>query len=781
MLKKSIKIKKILVIFLSYLLATQSLLADGGDSFSKKTPTSSGEVTERVAEKDISLYLSTNAKIYFAQYLLSDKKNWGIAYEILRDVVRNDDSLSEVVIEKIDQAATIINRYQFKKFVNNVMAIQYQQRPYVKAFMLLSEALMDSRIDINVPNDSEILFVENLIKNYFYPGHPERIKIIYPSVEDYAFTDWSLTDENIKKSRTAPSNERDGIINQLTEVAAGSNAPGMSNGTPGFPQIPGGIPQMPINRKDGQKIPMSSGAILFPPDNDIPRIPMRAYVTLKPNVNEGPEMLDIDDIKNIELLVDGGIEMVENIAELQQNYKKLKNRVSNEYLNEAMLMQIIADPGSVMLDPQLQAFAKKVKIEVNMGKVDAPSTQEVDDLQNLLEEKIVEIDENSNNYVINLSKLYGLSRNGTFSNLELKYKLEKGSGARATLFLVSSVAGEDLLFLRLLANASVTAGPIFNKVSTASSLSSSWFNKNLIDKLIRSGAKMKIASDQGGRILRPGYSTISGVVTAPQATQKLSTIGKLYVGFTERLESIKSPIEKISNSEIAKKMATKLDTITHGKLKQMIENGTMLYLLVGLNVVAEATVGTMEYVSAKTVQDKREIRDETLANIGGNLLLAAPYVGVAVGLIDLSHLIFGLPVEGADLFWLTRSLAQRAALIGSGYNPTTLQLQEYEVALRVPRSNIALDKFTKNITSIEQGVTNLQAMSNEMQNISGSYLTLLYKGHRNLSRRVVDRSMYDFGAQIEFYMEKFEDNTTTFTKNESIISAQTIGLFKEVQ
>src|SRR3989339_163211 len=335
-------IKKSFVLFLSFLLITQSLLAAPNNHAEDVTG-----VLSEVAAEDISLYLSTNAKIYFAQYLLMDKKNWKVAYEILRDVIRNDQSLSDVVVNKIDKAADIIREYQFKKVVNSVMAIQYKQRPYVRASMLLSEALMDSRIDINVPNDTEIIFVEKLLKNYFSPGHPERVNIIYPSVEEYAFAQWALTDENLKKARIAPSNEKDGVINQLLESSKDRAITPVIPG-PQMPQTPGGIPQIPVARKDGQKVQLQTGEEITIPGNTIPQFP-RLFVELKPEVlaaqslaNDSTRMIGPEDIKALGMIVDSGIEVAENVAQLQQNYEKLRERVSNEYLNEAMLMQIIA-------------------------------------------------------------------------------------------------------------------------------------------------------------------------------------------------------------------------------------------------------------------------------------------------------------------------------------------------------------------------------------------------------------------------------------------------------
>ncbi|HLE10704.1 MAG: hypothetical protein A2504_02495 [Bdellovibrionales bacterium RIFOXYD12_FULL_39_22] len=778
-------IKKSFVLFLSFLLITQSLLAAPNNHAEDVTG-----VLSEVAAEDISLYLSTNAKIYFAQYLLMDKKNWKVAYEILRDVIRNDQSLSDVVVNKIDKAADIIREYQFKKVVNSVMAIQYKQRPYVRASMLLSEALMDSRIDINVPNDTEIIFVEKLLKNYFSPGHPERVNIIYPSVEEYAFAQWALTDENLKKARIAPSNEKDGVINQLLESSKDRAITPVIPG-PQMPQTPGGIPQIPVARKDGQKVQLQTGEEITIPGNTIPQFP-RLFVELKPEVlaaqslaNDSTRMIGPEDIKALGMIVDSGIEVAENVAQLQQNYEKLRERVSNEYLNEAMLMQIIADPGAVVLDPQLQAFAKKVRIEINLGKVESPSAIEVANVQQVLEENIVEVGQGGSSYSINLSKLYGITRHGTYSNLELKYATEKGNLSQSTLMLISSLAGEDLLFLRLLANSTVTAGPILNTLSATSKLSSSWLNKNVIDKLIQSGIRMKMAAGEGGAIIMPRSPIVPIVPNMPPATtiagQKLSMLGRLYIAFTERLNGIKSPVEKIVNAEFTKAAVDRFNEITHGKIVEMIKNGTMFYLLIGLNVFAEATVGALEYANAKTTQDKRDVRDETLARMGGSLLYAVPGVGVITGFVDLSHLFFRLPVEGTDLFFLARSLGQRAALLGSEFNPTSLQLREYELSLNLPREANALDRYTKNINDIGKAQTQLAALSNEVQNIVQSYLSLLYKGHRHLSRRIVDHSMYDFGEQIENYIEQFEDNLKTFAKDEKIISSQMLTLLPAVQ
>lgn len=167
-------------------------------------------IPENPSMKDTFMYPSVNTQLYEAQRLLSgnDKTKGDIAYELLRDILKNDRSINEISRKKVQEAADIIESIHFwkpiKKFFNT---FRYKERPYIKAQFLLSEAIMDSRLALNESSDSEILFVENLLKNYFFPGHPEKVKINFPSPAEFAFKMWALTEENLVNARIGKPDE----------------------------------------------------------------------------------------------------------------------------------------------------------------------------------------------------------------------------------------------------------------------------------------------------------------------------------------------------------------------------------------------------------------------------------------------------------------------------------------------------------------------------------------------------------------------------------------------
>ena len=114
-----------------------------------------------------SLFPSANSKIYVAQGLLHDDKSWDVAYEILRDIIKNDKTINKVSKKKVKKAARLIRDHNIEKPIFSIFNYaQYKSRPYVEAQMYLAEALMDSRLFLNQSYDTEVQFVEKLLKNF---------------------------------------------------------------------------------------------------------------------------------------------------------------------------------------------------------------------------------------------------------------------------------------------------------------------------------------------------------------------------------------------------------------------------------------------------------------------------------------------------------------------------------------------------------------------------------------------------------------------------------------
>lgn len=116
-----------------------------------------------------------------------------------------------------------------------------------------------------------------------------------------------------------------------------------------------------------------------------------------------------------------------------------------------MLLQALVEPGSAIIDPQMQAFLKGVRIEYQVAQVDMPTIKELYALNDAAGEKIVKREGNS--LTIDLTKLYGLNRNDTFSALKIRLDQVQDQTDRAIMYVISSVSGEDLMFNKILQQA----------------------------------------------------------------------------------------------------------------------------------------------------------------------------------------------------------------------------------------------------------------------------------------------------------------------------------------
>ena len=113
---------------------------------------------------ETKLYSTANSQLYQAQQLLNVRDGGDKAYELLRDLLKNDDSINEVSRKKIQMAANSIENYRDGNFLTRLLNTKrFKERPYLKARHLLAEAIMDSRVALNESSDSEILFVEKLL------------------------------------------------------------------------------------------------------------------------------------------------------------------------------------------------------------------------------------------------------------------------------------------------------------------------------------------------------------------------------------------------------------------------------------------------------------------------------------------------------------------------------------------------------------------------------------------------------------------------------------------
>ena len=118
---------------------------------------------EELIVDQAKLYPTAIARIYRARVLLENHENWGEAHELLRSVIRYGDHLPDVAVRKLQQSFDTISWYLPKSVFRDLTNRRHLVRPFLETQYLLNEALMDLRIALNTSNDSEILYIEDLL------------------------------------------------------------------------------------------------------------------------------------------------------------------------------------------------------------------------------------------------------------------------------------------------------------------------------------------------------------------------------------------------------------------------------------------------------------------------------------------------------------------------------------------------------------------------------------------------------------------------------------------
>jgi hypothetical protein len=161
-----------------------------------------GHADDRVTLESAKLYQTPAAKIYRARVLLEDARFWREAYELLREVVKNDsEQLNPTSLSKVKRAILMIRGYLPAETARSILQIRRLFRPFVQAQYLLNEALMDARIEINAASDSETTLINALLKSYFFPGFESYGEVIYPEPNTYSFDIYAATPQNYPPGR----------------------------------------------------------------------------------------------------------------------------------------------------------------------------------------------------------------------------------------------------------------------------------------------------------------------------------------------------------------------------------------------------------------------------------------------------------------------------------------------------------------------------------------------------------------------------------------------------
>lgn len=688
------------------------------------------------------LFKTANSQLYQAQQLLDGRDDGDRAYELLRDLLKNDDTINEVSRRKIQKAADSIESFRnkgiFTRLFNNK---RFEERPFLKARHLLAEAIMDSRVALNESSDSEVIFVEKLLSNFFFPGHGDKVVIHYPSASEFAFKTWAYTRENMFNAKVGESTED--LEDSAQDSMNSGNSSFGSNSSFGAPASARSMPRggsrgMPSGMPSGMPGGFSTGAPDLGATPGLEGIAPQGFSATPEVAQPAAEGASEQDwLEFIDTIATSAAE----VAQLNNAYNEINHRIKNRYLYQSMLMQAIAEPGSALLDPQLQEFLKAVRIEVKLGQTDAPGAEEISAYKAEFGEGIVK--SNGGALSIDLSKLYGLDRPGTISNLELQLEKEKDGLGRASLSVISSVSGEDLMFLRFLQVAAlgVKEGPRVSQSNIART------TVNLVDKIF------------------DGLATFSNAIKGNQvgATSNAGSIIRAMRGFLGSFVKFPSKLYDLVGSGLNSKIGKK---ISHSiKTNEKIQSGKLMQGLVALAVAADLTTAVIEYQYLETGKEKRELVAETSARIAASATYLLPVVGQVAGVIDLTHLLLGTSIETADFYRGIGTLTRYATLAYYGHTPTTISLGKLEFKYRIPRDNVHLQLHGAWIENKEDAQAREVDLFLEMEEITRNNLVLLYRAHRQLDRGANS----DFGERIYVYSQQYDSNLEVMKETQKTI------------
>ncbi len=743
----------------------------------------SSEATDVLDET--TLHSTPIAKIYMARVLLENHENWAEAYELLRDVLKNHrEEMNSIVYKKIDRAAKQVARYLPETYIRQKVNARHLIRPFLEAQYLLNEALMDWRVALNNSSDSETVFVEKLLQSYFFPGFEDRGMIMYPDQTSYAFDIFALTPENVQRARRHTSTDKDprqGGYNNRYPTSPSTGIPGGSGGgspyiprppgvpgtnpTPVPPFVPpgggssggtvgGGTPVSPWPRPPG------SGVGRGPVDWDNPAFNMKLY---KANGF-------IDDA--LQSGVDLG-DITEEVVRIIKQFK-IDDRVTNRYLEQALMMQSIADPGSILFDPQLQEFLKGVRLTVYLGDMPANSANEWDLLKDVLSEKLVTRDKEGN-VRIKMSGLVGEQRPGTQEGLEIRLQQVQG-GERQALYVISGIAGPDLLRLRLFMSMATifrdwdkgtamarTAAGVISQTQTYIYLAK--MGKLVIDF-------SKIGARDAGRVLmwmiRIVYYTIEAFPgIKPQSINQIRELLR-----TAALTISRGGVEKFT--KFYQWMNPRVQqTFNYVKNQKYIKNGAAANGLLVLALAAETFIIATQYKHAKNADEKYEVWQEGASRLGATLTYALPVVGMGAAIVDLAHNYLKLPFETADAFRAYRRGVENWAYKHySGMNKMEFDLFDLQMSLNLPRNPFYIERYAKQVTTLEQARQNMVELDQQIQDISSRYLILLYVAHN----RIAPTRQNIFGRKQEVYMTEFAGNYNSYTRTRALLLESMVRL-----
>jgi hypothetical protein len=405
---------------------------------------------------------------------------------------------------------------------------------------------------------------------------------------------------------------------------------------------------------------------------------------------------------------------------------KIPDRVSNQYLKEAMLLQALTEPGSVILDPQLQDFIQGVRLEVPLlstGSLDESELKEMVEALGSLASPL----ENNQGYRIRLRDLIERPQLGATTEMELLLKQPTGS-ARMTLYVVSSLGGEDLSRLQMLQGASL----LLRDTKLVAALGSKVTQGKALSAFLAQVREL-------GRVM-----TAVGDATGPKVKALKGALS--FVGRTG------SWAGKTAGTAGTKLWGTLAD-------QPIVKSGRLFTILTFVAVAAEVTVSSIEYAHAETDDQRRAIYINGHSRVSASLLYMVPYLGLGLVVVDAAHMFFGFPFETADAIRSLHYGAESAfTLLLTGKTSATLQLEQLEMRLGIPQYEVAFERFLRHSGEADDIRLNLIGNYDQLRNVALRHMSFVWLAHRGVAKQTNNA----YGRRLELHMKIFEETRRVF-------------------
>lgn len=678
-----------------------------------------------LGDEDLNkLYLShskTN-EIYLARLMLNDPANCSLAHSRINSIIRRG-GLNPAAMNNLKAAAKVLDHcapediswwLDFIFAQNNIEKL----RPFIEAEFLLNEAIMNSRIRLNSSSDSEKVFIKHLLQSYFFPGYEKYGKINYPAESEYAFEKWQLLEKVLReKLLLNPSDVEEIMLASKSGLAEEIEENAMQ-------AIGEALQSADYKSKSMDKKKLNELDTLEKVEN----------------------IIETEDSDKIGLSPEAKKEMAVQVwgmmVALRKNLKAI-TRQKHDSRHLAMMLQLIAEPGSAGIDPQLRTFASKVTLELDLSAI---TEDEFSLLKDHYQDSCKTV-ESDNTVKIDINCMTGKSENKkSIQQLIISAEKNKGliGGVSIPIKLVTGIFGEDLEYMR-----AIQVGFKFYEIS------------DLFRTIVRGGDNIFWSV-----VNKIGNATPNIIAQKNMAATGLQSSRNGIIAIAKFANGDARPWINAQTKKLFTKISSGITKGTKGilvpknwpvKFEKAVKSGKALKILVCLGIISE-TVSLIrdQIMLAQKTEKRRSLADHLgrLASLGmyanlGIRTVSKYTLGTYIAVLDagvaaIHALNWGKTPYSHEIL---AKLARRGISIYGGYwDPTEQDLDEMEKSVNLPNGKILdLSYYVRPEKKAE--------MFQDIDITMKSLVTALYRGHRIINDYVGDRT---FGVKIKSYMKQYQ-------------------------